>query len=581
MQVKRKKPFILLFALFAVFLTSTCLQAQAAAGKTAPKNSKPILSGEGISITYNYSGGKLTGYNLNDYLKNNGASGNIKLKVAVKSSNGTEILSKTKTFAVKAGKKYHVSFDAGFLAGDTREASYVIISSSNMDGSDQYELKKTLIVSIGDIKVEEVENNANMAKLEVYEGKQLLKLDGKGESNYAAYVGSDTASVDVAAAAEDPDAMVSINKTTARSSLKKTIALKKGENTVTVKVTAPDGTTSSTSVIKITRSSGIAAKKWVKSYSAVSGLAVDKSGVIYAGVSEDAKSYLLALNPDGTEKWRYSASSSVGTPAVGADGTIYAPCKTKIIAVTPEGKIRWQYDTDSDINKKIVVGKDKNIYFGVFAGYTDEQLFALKPDGKKLWTFKTGSVYSEFVVGEDGSVYYTTWDMQKGDNGYMLHALNADRSGKWEYAISGLPNDLITGKDGVLLLTLNKTLLAVDAEKGTKKWEAAFDKSLNHAAVGSDGTIYAGSSGVLYATDFNGSSKWETKLGEDLYGMRISSDGTVYISSADHKVYGVDVKGGKKQEFLMTGVSYYAPAISDDGSVYVSTDDNKIFAFGK
>lgn len=580
MQDIRRKSLVLFLVIFGVFLITASLQPQAAAGKTAPQN-KPMLTGEGINIVYNYSSGKLTGYNINDYLKNTGSTGSIKLEVEVSFSNGAKILSKTKTFTAKAGKKYHISFDAGFIGGDTKGTSCITISSSGMDGSDQYEMKKTLITSISSIKVEEVADNAKAEKIEVYSGKQLLKLDGKGENKYAAYVGSETASLQVAVTAEDPDATVSINGKSAVSSLKRKITLKAGDNTVNIKVTSPDGTKSSTSVINITKSSGTAGKKWTKSYSTVSELALGSSGVIYAGVSVGSKSYLLALNSDGTVKWKYTASASVGTPAVGADGTVYAPCGTKLIAISSKGKLKWQYDTNTGINKKIVIGNDKNIYFGVFAGYTDEQLCALKPDGKKSWTLKTGSVYSEFVVGKDGSVYYTTWDMQKGDDGYMLHALKPDRSEKWSCAINGLPNDLIYGKDDSLFLSINQTLLAIDVVTGTKKWETKFDSSLNRLAISSDGTVYAGSEGVLYAADANGTKLWETKVGEYLYGLRTDTGGIVYVSSSDHMVYAIDANGNKKQELLMTGISYYAPVIMDDGSVYASTDDNKIVAFGK
>lgn len=584
MKTKGRKLLGIAWLLAVVLLASLCMPQQALAGGTAPAASgtkKPVLQGEGINISYNYSGGKLTGYNLNDYLKNTGAAGSVQLKAEVKYSSGAKGISKTKTFTAKAGKTYHISFDAGFTPGDLKGSSIITISSASMSGSDQYEIKKVFILSISDIKVEELKDNAKLAKMEVYEGKQLLKLDGKGQGSYAAYVDSGTASVDIAAAADDPDASVSINGQSAKSSLKKTIALKAGDNTVTIKVTAPDGETGTTSVIKISRSSGTAAKKWTKSYGSVSELAADKSGVVYAGVGEGAKSYLLALNPNGTEKWKYAASGQVGAPAVGTDGTIYAPCGNGIIAVNSAGKLKWKYDAGAIINKKIVVGKDNIIYFGVFAGYSDEKYCSVGPDGKKRWEFKTGSVYSEYAVGEDNTFFYSTWDEQKRDDGYALHALKPDRSEKWSCAVSGQIQKLAIGEENIVLGLTSKKLFAFDSDSGAKKWEAPFDSYLNSLAIGLDGTIYTGGSGVLYATDSGGSRGWEAKLGEELYGMGVSPDGTIYVSSADHKIYAVDGKGAKKQEYLMTGISYFAPVILPDGSVCASTDDNKIFDFGK
>ena len=55
--------------------------------------------------------------------------------------------------------------------------------------------------------------------------------------------------------------------------------------------------------------------------SIVSSPAIDASGTIYIG-SNDATLY--ALNPTGTLKWKYSASSDLqSSPAIGGDGTIY------------------------------------------------------------------------------------------------------------------------------------------------------------------------------------------------------------------------------------------------------------------
>jgi outer membrane protein assembly factor BamB len=49
--------------------------------------------------------------------------------------------------------------------------------------------------------------------------------------------------------------------------------------------------------------------------------AVGANGTIYVG-SLDRNVY--ALNPDGTQKWKFVTGGTVGSsPAVGADGTIY------------------------------------------------------------------------------------------------------------------------------------------------------------------------------------------------------------------------------------------------------------------
>ena len=44
-------------------------------------------------------------------------------------------------------------------------------------------------------------------------------------------------------------------------------------------------------------------------------------GTIYLGTWEGG--YLIAVNPDGTERWKKSIGSTDSPPAIGADGTVY------------------------------------------------------------------------------------------------------------------------------------------------------------------------------------------------------------------------------------------------------------------
>lgn len=114
---------------------------------------------------------------------------------------------------------------------------------------------------------------------------------------------------------------------------------------------------------------------------------------------------------------------------------------------------------------------------------------------------------------------------------------------------------------------------------GIPKWEATAGNYMMAPAIGSDGTIYAGSQdGYLHAWDgATGTLKWQFQAtGSILTCPAISLDGTVYLASHGNgsKLYAINgATGAKKWEFD-TGqdasfTSSSSPTIGNDGTVYV------------
>ena len=107
---------------------------------------------------------------------------------------------------------------------------------------------------------------------------------------------------------------------------------------------------------------------------------------------------------------------------------------------------------------------------------------------------------------------------------------------------------------------------------------------LSSPAIGSDGTVYVGSSypdNKLYAIiGKSGVKLWEFKTGNDVYSSpAIGSDGTVYVGSADKKLYAINGKTGVKLWEFETGKRVYSsPAIGSDGTIYVGSQDGNLYA---
>ncbi len=93
------------------------------------------------------------------------------------------------------------------------------------------------------------------------------------------------------------------------------------------------------------------------------------------------------------------------SPAVGTDGTIYAPSEDgNLYALNPaDGSLKWQYDFYNDFGiSSPALGTDGTIYIGS----TDENLYALNQDGSLKWTYSTGwGIYSSPALGANGTIY--------------------------------------------------------------------------------------------------------------------------------------------------------------------------------
>ncbi len=115
----------------------------------------------------------------------------------------------------------------------------------------------------------------------------------------------------------------------------------------------------------------------------------------------------------------------------------------------------------------------------------------------------------------------------------------------------------------------------------TNKWEVVIDNSSDGApAVGSDGTIYFGSSdGKLWAIRANGATNWIFRTECEIWSSpALGSDGTVYFGCRNRKFYAVRPNGKKKWEFKTGGWVDSSPALAADGTIYFGSWDKDFYA---
>jgi hypothetical protein len=299
-------------------------------------------------------------------------------------------------------------------------------------------------------------------------------------------------------------------------------------------------------------------------------------GTIYIA----AQGKLHAINPDGTVKWIYDPSPDVivESPAIGPDGTIYAPGSDVpfsngfLFAFNPDGSLKWKSRyTNLYWQGLLTIGNDGTIYTAAGACGGNREYYAISPDGSLKWTFINGQGCTGVAapaVGPDGTVYAPT--------GGLAALSPTDGQLKWRLSLSCLCPPAIA-PDGTIYLNAGD-LHAINPD-GTTKWivpGAGYWNNWNQSpAIGSDGTIYSAGIGYrFHAINPDGTTKWiKEGLGPEAH-IALSSDGILYFSGFGYWGAASTTNGEIIWTFVPPQAGYAdafaSPAISADGTVYFS-----------
>lgn len=137
---------------------------------------------------------------------------------------------------------------------------------------------------------------------------------------------------------------------------------------------------------------------------------------------------------------------------------------------------------------------------------------------------------------------------------------------------------------GVLYTTAGTNLFALDASNGSVRWSTNFPGLYkNSPVIAADGSILAQSAGVLYCYDTNGVWRWSFTNG--IYGNSepaIGNDGTIYIGNSgvggDSSLTALRTNGTIKWTAPVAGSPYSFIVVGPDGTIVMATGTN-IHAF--
>jgi len=272
--------------------------------------------------------------------------------------------------------------------------------------------------------------------------------------------------------------------------------------------------------------------------------------------------------------WRYLTDGSItSSPAIGADGVIYAGSSDNhLYAVNPEGTLRWRYETGGRIySSPSISAEDGTVYFGAWDNY----LYALNNDGTLRWRYPTeDKIYSSPALGSDGTIYVTSYDNH-------LYAIDPDGIFKWRYLTDGwiASSPVIGADDTIYVGTSIGRLYAINAD-GTRRWNYNTGSYIiSTPAIGADGVIYVGNLDALYAVNSNGTRKWTYPMDGWIFSSPvIGTDNIIYAGSYDGYLYAINSTGNLRWRFKTGSAIWASPALGADGTIYVGSWDSFLYA---
>jgi outer membrane protein assembly factor BamB len=212
------------------------------------------------------------------------------------------------------------------------------------------------------------------------------------------------------------------------------------------------------------------------------------------------------------------------------------------------------------------------------------------------WKFKgDGRASTSPAISADGIIYINFSYFAPGNNyaSSHLYAINPEGTMKWQFtAPHGLGGSSVAiGSDGTIYTGSTDFLLYALTPDGRVKWKLAAEKGAGLCtapAIGADGTIYFGSIDYsLYAVTPDGTPRWRFQTGKPGNGdpssssPAISGDGTIYVGSAsDGNLYALNPDGKLKWKFANAVSIDSSPAIGADGTVYFGAGDGNLYAVG-
>ncbi len=327
------------------------------------------------------------------------------------------------------------------------------------------------------------------------------------------------------------------------------------------------------------------------------GVVVDENAVYFN--SEDGNLYAVKRK-SGELIWKFQTKGSISSSPLIYENLVICQSRDNFIYAVnrSNGSLVWKFQMKPDMP----LNWSQWEYFQsdpiassntILVGSGDSYLYALSPQGKLKWEFKTGgrirtapSVNSNIVYqpSNNGVVYVIDFTSGKLLWKYETEGTHYDSpSSGWDrnsiYSSPRFADSLlfIGSRDGFTY--------AVNINTHKLKWKFGYGGSwaMTTPAVGKD-LVYFGWSDVLVlsANDLmTGKEKWRFKSGGTIFSDPVIAGDEIVFGSGDHKLYSVDRSTGKlKWQYTTSGRINSAP-FYDGTTAYVGNDEGQLYAISE
>jgi len=308
------------------------------------------------------------------------------------------------------------------------------------------------------------------------------------------------------------------------------------------------------------------------------------------GIGTDGAAYIgceygaaIRRSPTGARKWYPSPEEDefYGTPSIGPDSTVYIGCANdSLYALTPSMTRKWTAFVGDEVTCGAAIGNDG----AIFVQNLSDSLFCIEPNGARRWRAWTGGGYSSPVIGPDGTVYAAS---QEG----WLYAFNpADGSPKGSYNLSSQQINsspaIDVSRNVIYIADEEGRIARVSLADMQADWSVRIGFTPSSPVIGTDGTVFIGSGGKLYALNpDDGGIAWsyEPPMTGTVSSPAVTQDGWVYalvtLGKKDYdfpdSLYAVDPGGTRRwATALGEGSSdevFSAPKLDEDGNIHIAS----------
>jgi outer membrane protein assembly factor BamB len=291
-------------------------------------------------------------------------------------------------------------------------------------------------------------------------------------------------------------------------------------------------------------------------------------GTIYVG-SLDGQ--FVALRPDGSLKWRYSAGQKIYPSAlVAGTSIIFGTHQRELVSLSLQGQPRWKLPLDDVVDASATLGPNGEIYVVADGAYAVDLL------GRLHWHRPTADHVRTAPVIHPARLIII------GTTEGTLIALRPDGAVAWEVALGGaLEGAASVDDEGRIYVGAgNGEIIQVDQE-GTVRWRfKTGDEVRATPAIARDGTVIVGSyDGNVYAISPSGALRWKVATGARVRASaRIDADGRIYVGSQDNFLYCVDPNGLVLWRYNVGQDVDSTVEIGSDGTLYFGSDDGGLHA---